>query len=70
MAHSMGIEIKSAYLLMIPFTLATVPLVAFYNGRRGLSDEHGTIPNWLIKWLFYVAYPAHLAVLAIIAMMI
>ena len=70
MAHSMGIEIKSVYLLMIPFALATVPLAALYNGQHGLSDGHVTIVNWLIKWLFYVAYPAHLAVLAIIAMMI
>ena len=60
MAHSLGIAIPTEYLLMIPFALATVPLVAFYNGERGTKTQ------WA-KWLFYVAYPAHLAVLAIIA---
>jgi len=42
------------FYLMIPVTLLTVPLIAIYNGRRGPS----------MKWLFYVAYPAHLAALA------
>jgi len=60
MAHSLGIEIRLEYLLMIPFALATVPLVALYNGERGIKA----------KWLFYAAYPAHLAVLAVIAAMI
>jgi len=55
MAYSLGIEIRWEYLLMIPFALATVPLIALYNGERGKQ----------MKWLFYVAYPAHLAVLAI-----
>jgi len=40
--------------LMIPATLVSTVLIAFYNGRRGLG----------MKWLFYIAYPAHLAVLA------
>jgi hypothetical protein len=59
-AHNMGIAIPTEYLLMIPFTLATVLIVDFYNGKRGLKA----------KWLFYIAYPAHLAVLAVIAIMI
>jgi hypothetical protein len=59
-AHNMGIDIPTEYLLMIPFALATVPIIAFYNGKRGLKA----------KWLFYTAYPVHLAVLAVIAMMI
>jgi len=42
------------FYLMIPVTLLTVPLIAFYNKKRGPS----------LKWLFYAAYPAHLAVLA------
>ena len=41
------------YNLMIPATLVTVLLAAFYNGKRG--------PGF--KMMFYVAYPAHLAVL-------
>jgi len=60
MAHSLGIAIPTEYLIMIPFALATVPLVAFYNCERGIKTQ------WA-KWLFYVAYPAHLAVLAIVA---
>jgi len=47
----------SRWLMMIPATLLTVPLIIFYNGKRGPSA----------KWLFYIAYPAHLAVLAAIA---
>ena len=47
----------SGWVMMIFATLLTVPLIAFYNGKRGPS----------LKWLFYVAYPAHLAVLAVIA---
>jgi len=62
MAVSLGFEIRPAYLLMIPFALATVPLVAFYNGKRGLNAK------WT-KWLFYCAYPAHLAVLAVISLL-
>lgn len=42
------------YWIMLPAVLATVPLIAAYNGKRGINA----------KWLFYAAYPAHLAVLA------
>jgi hypothetical protein len=56
-AYFLGIEIPSNYLMMIPFTLAVVPLIAFYNGERGYKA----------KWLFYWAYPLHLAVLFFIA---
>ena len=59
-AYNLGIEIPTEYLLMIPFAVATVPLIAMYNGERGLKA----------KWLFYLAYPVHLAVLAVIAMII
>ena len=56
-AHILGVDIRFEYLLAIPFALATVPLVAMYSGNRGIRA----------KWSFYVAYPAHLAVLAVIA---
>ena len=62
MAYSMGFEIRPAYLLMIPFALVTVPLVAFYNGERGLNAK------WT-KWLFYIAYPAHLVVLVVVGLL-
>jgi len=41
-------------------TLLTVPLIALYNGRRGPS----------FKLFFYIAYPAHLFILAILAYVI
>lgn len=36
------------------YCLLAVPLLALYNGRRG---------KWNMKWLFYIYYPAHLAVI-------
>jgi hypothetical protein len=57
-AYFLGIDIPPEYLLMIPFALATIPLIVLYNGRRGIKA----------KWLFYWAYPAHLVILAFIAM--
>ena len=45
------------HIMMIPATLVPVLLVAIYNGKRG--------PNF--KMVFYAVYPAHLAVLFIIA---
>ena len=59
-ACSLDIEIRPQYLIMIPFALATIPLLALYNGERGTKA----------KWLFYWVYPAHLAVFAIISMMV
>ena len=62
MAYSLGIVFPTEYLLMIPFALATIPLIALHNGKRGY--------NWaLSKWLFYWFYPAHLAILAVITML-
>ena len=55
-----GIRIPWEFYLMIPATLLTVPLIAMYNGKRGPS----------MKWLFYAAYPAHLAVLATLAFLL
>lgn len=40
--------------LPLCFALLAVVLVCFYNGRRGKN----------VKWAFYAAYPAHIAVLA------
>ncbi|MCL2048543.1 MAG: conjugal transfer protein TraX [Defluviitaleaceae bacterium] len=48
--------------LLIMYVLATlvgVALVYFYNGKRGRS----------LKWAFYVAYPLHLGVLAVAAIL-
>lgn len=43
------------------FSLATLALLAFYRGKRG---------TWHMKYLFYIYYPAHLAVLYLIAQVI
>ena len=36
------------------YCLLAVPLLALYNGQRG---------KWKMKWLFYIYYPLHLAVI-------
>jgi hypothetical protein len=59
-AYSMGIAIPFEYLLLMPFALAAVPVAALYNGERGVRA----------KWLFYLAYPVHLAILAVVAAII
>ncbi len=43
------------------FALAAIPLLALYNGRRG---------KWKLKYLFYIYYPAHLAALQLLAMLL
>ena len=40
------------------YALLSLPLLALYNGTRG---------RWKMKWFFYIYYPAHLAVLYVIA---
>lgn len=40
------------------YALLSLPLLALYNGTRG---------KWKMKWFFYIYYPAHLAVLYVIA---
>ncbi|MCX5810402.1 MAG: TraX family protein [Proteobacteria bacterium] len=44
--------------LVQPCAVLSVPLLALYNGKRG--------PN--AKYLFYIFYPGHLAVLGLIRM--
>ncbi|MCL1787388.1 MAG: conjugal transfer protein TraX [Defluviitaleaceae bacterium] len=56
-AYADGVaHIPAIVWLMFPATLTAVALVAFYNGKRG--------PGF--KWFFYAAYPAHLAILALL----
>ena len=59
-APMLGVDVSYKYLLMIPFAAATVPLIALYNGERGVRA----------KWLFYWVYPAHLTVLAVVSLII
>jgi len=57
-AFSEGIQsVPILFWMLIPATLVTVLLAAFYNGKRGPS----------FKWFFYASYPVHLAVLALVA---
>lgn len=44
-----------------PYSLCAVPLLTLYSGTRGA---------WSMKWFFYIFYPAHLAVLELIAMLL
>ena len=53
-AHLLGIDIELEYWLMIPFAIVTLPLLALYNGKRGIQA----------KWLFYTLYPGHLLLLS------
>lgn len=39
------------------WAMLCLPLLALYNGQRG---------KWKMKWLFYIYYPAHLAVIYLI----
>ena len=48
------------YIIMIPATLVPVLLAAFYNGKRG--------PGF--KMYFYAAYPTHLAILFLAAVVL
>lgn len=45
--------------LIMLFYFASVPLINLYNGKKGIS-------NPFTKWFFYVFYPLHLIVLAIL----
>ncbi|MCL2501409.1 MAG: conjugal transfer protein TraX [Defluviitaleaceae bacterium] len=58
MARPLGVVIPPEVFLMIACTSITVPLIALYNGKRGVNA----------KWLFYCAYPVHLSLLAFIAL--
>ena len=49
----------SKYALMYLFYLAPLVLIYFYNGKRG---PHGFIP----RWFFYIFYPLHLLIIALI----
>ena len=40
-------------------TVLAIPIIALYNGQRGGNKQTGKI----MKWLFYIYYPAHLLVL-------
>lgn len=42
------------------FSLATVPLLAMYNGKRGKRK---------MKYLFYIYYPAHLVVIYLLSLL-
>ncbi len=47
------------YLLRLAYALLAVPLLAAYHGERGPYKKHA-------KYLFYVYYPVHIAVLVLL----
>ena len=52
-------------LLQLCVVLA-IPLLALYNGKRGKNPA----VNKVMKWLFYIYYPLHLAVIGFIQLQI
>lgn len=50
------------YGLMQFAVLLAIPVIAFYNGQRG---KNPTV-NKVMKWMFYIYYPLHLLVIALI----
>lgn len=47
-----------AYGVLQMFTCLSIPVLMFYNGKRG---------NWKgMKWFFYIYYPVHLVIMGII----
>ena len=64
------------------FTFLTIPIIALYNGERGgrkpakhvEETEVGQLvaakPSPLVKWGFYIYYPAHLVAVGIIRLVL
>ena len=42
--------------------ILSVPLIALYNGQRGINPK----VNKFMKWTFYIYYPLHLLVIGIV----
>lgn len=51
---SSNMSINLVYILPFVFSCAAIPLILAYNGQRGRKS----------KWVFYIFYPTHLAVIA------
>ncbi len=50
------------YGILQMFTFLSIPLLMLYNGERGRAKG--------MKWLFYIYYPAHLAVIGILRLLL
>lgn len=42
--------------------LLAIPVLAFYNGQRGSNPTL----NKIMKWAFYIYYPLHLLIIALV----
>ena len=70
------IFLDKLYGVLQMFTFLAIPVIALYNGERGgkkLAKPEGADgqtaiakPSTLVKWSFYIYYPAHLVVIGII----
>lgn len=60
-----GYGLLVAALLVVPINLSLWSLAVVPLNWLALVMPHGQVPR--LKWLFYVGYPAHLVVLAVIA---
>ena len=54
--HLRQLAVSGVVLLAV---VLAVPVLALYNGQRGPSPRVNTV----MKWLFYLYYPAHLALI-------
>ena len=54
--------IDKVYGVMQMGVILSIPILMTYNGRRGRSKR----ANAFMKWLFYIYYPLHLAVIGLI----
>ena len=64
------------YGILQMFTFLTIPIIALYNGERGgrkpariegADGQTVTVKSSpLVKWSFYIYYPAHLVVIGLI----
>ena len=70
--------LDKAYGVLQMFTFISIPVLLLYNGERG-GRKSGKLPEGtgealapatkvspLVKWSFYIYYPAHLVVVGII----
>ena len=69
--RSMGVKVAGVLLICLITLLQlcvvlAIPLLALYNGKRGKNPA----VNKVMKWLFYIYYPLHLAVIGFIQLQI
>ena len=54
------------YGLLQTSVVLAIPVIMLYNGKRGKKQA----VNSIMKWVYYVYYPLHLAVIGVIRLLI